>query len=155
MSKNLLTIPVFLLCIFLIFEFSCNKKKEELNTWIGHYLYEEEPVKAIAGYSMGMVWKLSINRNNDTCQGVLAIDGQQTYIRLLTDIKGDTNKIAIVYNSVIDGSSENMSKGDTLFMLSKNSGDFETSWLGLEPRLLEKTDKKCKCFIEISVIGNN
>ena len=118
-----------------------------LDGWLGEYSYEEEPVKAIAGYSMAMDWKLSINKDGDTCQGILEVNGQQTYIKLLTTVTGDTSSITITYNSLIDGTGENLRRGDTLFMLSRHADILKTKWVALGPRLLKSPNKECDCFI--------
>lgn len=147
MQKTLLKLLAS--AIFGLTLISCSNKGQSNNidVWTGGYNYDEVPIKAIAGYSMVMGWTLSININGDTCQGLLEINGQQTYIKLLTNITGDTNAIAITYNNLIDGSDENLKKGDTLFMLSRSADKLKTKWFALEPRLLENPVKECNCFI--------
>jgi hypothetical protein len=127
---------------------SCSGKNNLQNpcAWGGKYEYEEEPVQAIAGYYMAMIWEISISKHNDSCKGILEVNGQQTFIKCLTDILGDTSSIAITYNKLIDGSDENFKKGDTLFMLSRDGDKIITKWFGMEPRLLEKHPKECNCF---------
>lgn len=125
-----------------------NDKPTNLDNWTGSYDYEEEPIKANAGYYMVMEWTLSIYKNSDTYQGVLEVNGQQTYIKLLTDIVGDSNAIAITYNNLIDGSNQNLKKGDTLFILSRKVDKLNTTWFALEPRLLENPPKECNCFMQ-------
>lgn len=147
MQMTSLKLLTFLVSILTIVSCSHSNNLKNLNVWTGEYNYDEKPVKAIAGYSMVMSWRLSININADTCQGLLEIDGQQTYIKLLTTITGDTNAIAITYNSLIDGLDENLKKGDTLFMLSRNADKLKTKRFALEPRLLENPVKECDCFI--------
>ena len=142
-----LKLLAFLVSLLTIVSCSHSNNSKSLDVWTGEYNYEEEPIKAIAGYSMVMDWTLSINIKGDTCQGLLEINGQQTYIKLLTNITGDTNAITITYNSLIDGSDENLEKGDTLFMLSSNANKLKTKWFALEPRLLENPVKECNCFI--------
>ena len=95
---------------------------------------------------MMMIWELSINNKNDTCQGILEVNGQQTYIKLLTDISGDTNSIALTYNKLIEGSDENLKKGDTLFLLLKEGNKIKTKWMSLKPRLPENPPMECRCF---------
>ena len=125
---------------------SSNGHSKNLDTWTGNYDFEEEPIKAIADYNMAMVWTLSIDKKKDTYRGVLEVNGQQTYVKLLTDVSGDTNSIAIIYDSLIDGSDENLKRGDTLFILSKAAGKIVTNWSALEPRLSEMPSKICNCF---------
>ena len=119
------------------------------DSWIGNYNFEEEPIKAIADYNMAMLWTLSINKVKDKYQGVLEVNGQQTLIKLLTDISGDSNSIAITFNSLIEGTDEHLTRGDTLFVLSHIANKIETNWSVLEPRLSEKHPKKCICFTSI------
>jgi len=144
MQKILISILLFMA----LGSASCSNKNNLQNpcAWGGKYEYEEEPVQANAGYYMAMIWELSISKSNDSCQGILEVNGQQTYIKLLTDILGDTSSIAVTYNKLIDGSDENLKKGDTLFILSKEGNKITTNWFALEPRLLEKHPKKCNCF---------
>ena len=125
---------------------SNNEHSKNLDTWTGNYNFEEEPIKAIADYNMAMVWTLSINKKKDTYQGVLEVNGQQTYVKLLTDVSGDTNSIAITYDSLMEGSDENLKRGDTLFILSRTADKIVTNWSALEPRLSEMHSKKCNCF---------
>jgi hypothetical protein len=135
---------------YLIFGgYSIDSKSKKLDNWIGSYEYEEEPVKAIAGYYMAMQWTLSVTKQNKIYKGILEVNGQQTYIKLLTDIVGDKNSIAIVYNSLIDGSDENLKKGERLFTLSISKDKIETYWHSLESRLSEKPPKECNCFVRI------
>jgi sulfur carrier protein ThiS len=99
---------------------------------------------------MVMEWSLSVNKKAKTYQGILEVNGQQTFIKLLTDITGNSDSIAVLYNSKIDGSDENLKYGDTLFVLSKSPNNkFKTRWCKLEPRLLENPPKECNCFIQI------
>lgn len=148
MQTGILKFSIFLGGILVSIGCTYNKSIKNPEGWTGEYNYQEKPIKAIAGYYMVMDWTLSINRNGESIQGVLEINGQQTYIKLLTDITGNTNEIAIIHNSLIDGSDENLQKGDTLFLLSRNADKLRTTWLKLEPRLLENTDKECYCFIQ-------
>ena len=142
-------LKLLILSIFGLTFIGCfyNDKPTNLDNWTGRYDYEEEPIEANAGYYMVMEWTLAINKNNDTYQAVLEVNGQQTYIRLLTDIAGDSDEIAIIYNSLIDGSSQKLKKGDTLFTLSRTTDKIDTRWFALEPRLLESPPKECSCFM--------
>jgi hypothetical protein len=140
---------VFLVFTSIIVGCSCINQSTNLETWAGEYSYEEKPIKASAGYSMVMDWTLSININADTSRAVLEVNGQQTYIKLLANVTGDTSAIAITYNSLIEGSNENLQNGDTLFILSKNENTLKTKWFALEPRLSGNPNKECNCFIRI------
>jgi hypothetical protein len=146
MRKAFIIIPVFVLAVTLNF---CSGKtnSENPDKWIGKYSYEEEPIKAIAGYYMVMEWELSITEKKDSCQGVLDVNGQQTYMKLLTAVSGDSNAVAISYNRLIDGLDYGLKKGDTLFILSKVAGKIITKWKALEPRLAEMPPRECNCFI--------
>lgn len=134
--------------------FSCshNYDSKSLDNWVGKYIYAEDPIKAIEGYYMTMQWVFSINKENDSCQGVLEVNGQQTFIKILTDISGDSNSVVVRYNSLIDGSDENLKMGDTLFFLTKIGEEIKTNWLKLEPRLEDNPSKDCNCF---EIVTNN
>jgi len=135
--------------------FSCsNRNSKNLDTWLGDYHYSEQPVKAIAGYEMVMEWGLSVMKNNDRYIAMLNVQGQQTSFSLLYDIKGNANRIIILYNDLIDGIGPGLAKGDTLFILSKNNTKIITIWAQLEPRLSEKFPKECSCFNFIGVNAN-
>ena len=145
MQKTLISF-LFVSILGLAIACSNNRNSTNLKSWAGKYNYGEEPIKAIAGYNMMMIWELSISNKNDTCQGILEVNGQQTYIKLLTDISGDTNSIALTYNKLIDGSDENLKKGDTLFLLLKEGNKIKTRWMSLIPRLPENPPMECRCF---------
>lgn len=141
-------IGYYILCLTVV-QCSCQPNSNNLDTWLGNYNFEENPVKATAGYFMVMNWNLLISKKEMNYKGTLEINGQQTYIKLLTDIKGDSGTIAIIYNSTVDGLKENWNVGDTLFVLSKNTVGIKTKWFGLEPRLIENPLQECKCFVQI------
>ncbi|MFN8295007.1 MAG: DUF5991 domain-containing protein [Chitinophagales bacterium] len=125
---------------------NCTNTKK-LDGWIGKYKYEEENIKANAGYNMVMDWELAIEKHENVFNGILEVNGQQTFIKLLTNISGDTNEISVIYEKLIDGSNVNLKKGDTLFILSKQSDKLVTKWRHLEPRLPEISPRECNCFI--------
>ena len=141
-------ITVTLLSILGLISASCssNNKSKSLNKWVGEYVYEEPPIKANAGYYMTMTWTLSITKKDGAGQGILEVNGQQTYIKLLADVSPDKNSIAILYNSRIEGSDEMLKKGDTLLVLLLSSEKLETNWKALQPRLTEINAKDCVCF---------
>jgi hypothetical protein len=145
-----LPISILLMTVLLC---SCSRKPKSLDSWVGNYNYVEEPIKAIAGYHMTMMWAFSINKVNDSYQGVLEVNGQQTFIKILADISGDTNSIALTYHKVMDGSDENLKKGDTLFLLFRNEDKIKTKWMALEPRLAENPPKECDCFEKVKNNG--
>lgn len=131
-----------------------NVRSGNPDIWLGDYAYDETPVKANAGYSMVMNWKLSINKKGDVYQGALAVNGQQTNMELLTDVKGDANAVAITYNSLVYGTDENFRVGDTLFLLTGKGDNIKTIWGELEPRLMEHPDKECYCFRHVRKLNN-
>jgi sulfur carrier protein ThiS len=145
MHKAFIIFSFLVLAVTLSF---CSGKivSENLDKWIGKFSYGEEPIKAIAGYYMTMQWELSINKKNDSCQGVLEVNGQQTYMKLLTAVSGDSNSVAITYNRLIDGLDYGLKKGDTLFILSKVAGKLITKWKVLEPGLTENSLQECNCL---------
>jgi hypothetical protein len=140
------TSSIILLLPFIALFFNNCSNSKNLDGWIGKYIYEEETIKANAGYNMVMGWELSIEKQENVYHGTLEISGQQTFINLLADISGDTNEISLIYDKLIDGSDENLKKGDTLFILSKQSGKLITKWRHLESRLPETSPKECICF---------
>jgi hypothetical protein len=115
--------------------------------WAGKYHYDEEPVKANAGYAMVMEWDLTIIKNGHRYTGTIEINGQQTYIKALTDIVEDKDGIRIVFNRLLDGIGNNK-KGDVLFLLRRKDNKLVTQWASLTPILAEKYPKECTCFIK-------
>jgi hypothetical protein len=147
MQRHADGILVFLWLFFLIAACSSGSHSTNLDSWIGEYRYEEEPVKSNDGYSMVMEWALSIIKEKDTCFGVLEINGHQTYTRLSTNIAGDSNTIAITYKKRVEGIDEALQKKDTLFLLSKAANKLKTKWMAFTPILMERTNKECECFM--------
>ena len=125
---------------------STHGKEVNLDTWIGKYKYDETPIKSSAGYSMVMTWDLLIEKNNKSYTGVLEVNGQQTFLKLLTNVIGDSTHLAIVYDKLIDGSNENLKTGDTLFTITTTGKELKTRWFLLEPRLAEYPPRECVCF---------
>ncbi len=141
-----ITVTFLLILGVILNSCSYDNNSKSLNKWVGNYIYEEQPIKANAGYYMTMTWTLSIIKKNETGQGILEVNGQQTYIKLLTDVSIYKNSISIIYNSRIEGSDESLKKGDTLLILSVPSEKLETNWKALKPRLIETSPKDCFCF---------
>lgn len=148
MQKIILKLFAFSFISFTIGSCSNNHHSNNLDSWVGNYHYEEAPVKADAGYAMVMDWKLTISKQNDTCAGILLINGQQTFMKLKTTLAGDTANVAIVYDRLIDGSEGQLKNGDTLFTLTKIDQEFKTTWFSLEPRLADNPPKECTCFYQ-------
>ena len=128
---------------------SC-KSGSELKAWKGDYLYEEEPVEANADYSMAKVWYLTISEQEGMFIGNLEVNGQQTALKIKTQIEGDQNHIQVKFMQGLEGfGSEDFKSGDTLFTLQKNkAGDIFTIWQKLEPRLSEKYQNGQEFFIK-------
>jgi hypothetical protein len=137
---------ISLLVIFVASSCAFKKSPYSLKSWQGKYFYEEEPIKAIAGYYMVMQWELNIHEDADKCIANLEVIGQQTYIKLQGEIVGDEKEISILYSRNIDGSSENLQHGDTLFKLNREGKELITKWAVLNPRLPENPEKNCHCF---------
>ncbi|MCA8830626.1 DUF5991 domain-containing protein [Hymenobacter pini] len=111
-----------------------------LQSWVGSYQYEETPVKALAGYSMGMMWKLRLQpQDNQVLGGLLSVEGQQTYMKLKVRATGSAQDVRIAFVQLVDGTDYNQFKpGDVLFRLHKDSkGTTRTYWGKLQPRLSE------------------
>lgn len=121
---------------------------DSLDGWIGNYKYQETPIEANADYSMVMIWSLSVIKENNDYKGIIEVNGQQTYLKLQTSIKGDSNSIALCYHNKLDGMEDDFTPGDTLFTLTKTKEGFKTIWKRLEPKLLEIEPKECYCFIQ-------
>jgi len=127
---------------------SNSHNSNNLDNWVGNYHYEETPVEANAGYAMVMDWNLTISKQHDSCTGILEVNGQQTFMRLKIDLEGDTSNIAVIYDGLIDGSDAQLKNGDTLFTLTKTAHGFKTTWISLEPRLLNNPPRVCTCFYQ-------
>ncbi|QHT70054.1 hypothetical protein GXP67_27120 [Rhodocytophaga rosea] len=136
----------FILLILLV---SC-KSSSSLKDWEGNYVYEEEPVKAIAGYSMGMTWSLEVFQEEGGFVGNLEVNGQQTALKIKTRIEGDQDQIQVKFVQSLDESGRDQFKvGENLFSLQKNKdGNILTVWQKLEPRLSEKYHNGQEYFIK-------
>ncbi|WP_354578809.1 DUF5991 domain-containing protein [Hymenobacter sp. UYP22] len=111
-----------------------------LRNWVGSYQYEENPVKTLAGYSMGMLWKLNLQpQDNQALAGLLSIEGQQTSMKLKVRAAGNAQDLRITYLQLVDGNDYQQFKpGDVLFRLHKDpKGVTRTYWGKLQPRLSE------------------
>lgn len=134
--------------VFTFLFMSCSKTSntKDLSSWLGDYVYKEDPVEAVQGIYKTMIWQLSIQLQNDTCRGILEILGDRTYVKALTTIKGDSNHVDVIYNKLLDGADENFIEGETLFTMTKDNGNIITTWDRLEPRLEEYPLQDCVCF---------
>ncbi|QNH63841.1 DUF5991 domain-containing protein [Hymenobacter sediminicola] len=111
-----------------------------LQTWAGTYQYEEEPVKALAGYSMSMMWKLDLQpQANKSLGGQLSVEGQQTFMKLKVRAAGTAQEAQIIFVQLVEGNNYQQHKpGDVLFRLRKDpTGKTVTYWGKLQPRLTE------------------
>lgn len=111
-----------------------------VHSWKGTYQYEEEPVKALAGYSMAMMWKLSLQpQAGGSLGGQLGVEGQQTFMKLKVRATGTPTDAQIIFVQGIDGQGyQQLKPGDVLFRLHKApNGSTQTYWGKLTPRLLE------------------
>jgi hypothetical protein len=97
-----------------------------------------------------MDWSLIITDTINATHGILEVNGQQTFIKLDTDIKGNSDSIAVIYRRHIDGSDENLKSGDTLFTLKNSHGKIITTWQLIGPRLTNLQTKRCECFNRIT-----
>jgi hypothetical protein len=118
-----------------------------IDSWIGKYEYNEKPVESNGGYNMVMGWSLTISKQNDSLQGNLEINGQQTFIKMITNILGDGKSISVTYNRMVDGMDQDLSKNVVLFSITKKNNTMETSFDAMEPRLTENPQKICECFL--------
>ncbi|MDU0368870.1 DUF5991 domain-containing protein [Hymenobacter endophyticus] len=111
-----------------------------LQSWVGSYQYEEKPVKALAGYSMGMMWKLQLQpQDKEALTGLLSIEGQQTFMKLKVRATGNAQDVRVTFSQLVDGNDYQQFKpGDVLFRLRKDPrGTTRTYWGKLQPRLSE------------------
>ncbi|MFY7839529.1 MAG: DUF5991 domain-containing protein [Lacibacter sp.] len=117
---------------------SCSLNKSKLNPWIGTYLYEETPIKSIGGSSMVMSWSLEIIDTSNQIKGFLGVNGQQTFMKINTKLSGNTDSIAVIYETTADGISDSLKSGDTLFILKKENNQLTTVWKLLQPGSLKQ-----------------
>ncbi len=133
-----------ILLLILISALCLVTKAQQIVSWVGKYHYDEEPVKALAGYSMVMTWDLSINNKDE---GVLEVNGQQTYIKAAIRVEGSKDSVSIIFDKMLDGVSESYKKGTVFFTLKRKGKLLTTYWAAIGERLPEKSPKSCKCFI--------
>ncbi|OON69358.1 DUF5991 domain-containing protein [Hymenobacter sp. CRA2] len=121
-----------------------------VQSWAGSYRYEEEPTKALAGYSMAMMWNLQLKPQAGNLSGELAVEGQQTFMKLKVRAVGTDQDAQVVFVQGLDGSGyQQLKSGDVLFRLHKDpqSGRILTYWGKLQPRLTEKYQDGQQCFV--------
>lgn len=111
-----------------------------VQSWQGSYLYEETPAKALAGYSMAMMWKLNLQpQPGGTLGGQLSVEGQQTFMKLKVRATGTPTDAQILFVQGVDGNGyQQLKPGDVLFRLRKGPNrTIQTYWGKLTPRLRE------------------
>ncbi|RTQ51504.1 hypothetical protein EJV47_06800 [Hymenobacter gummosus] len=111
-----------------------------VQSWAGNYQYEETPVKALAGYSMAMMWKLSLQpQAGGALGGQLGVEGQQTFMQMKVRASGSPTDAQIIFVQGIEGQGyQQLKPGDVLLRLHKApNGKVQTYWVKLKPRLLE------------------
>lgn len=133
---------------------SC-KEYKDLDSWLGNYKYEEQPIEAIAGYNMVMSWDLSIHRVNDKYSSILNVNGQQTAFSCQNKLIGNDSTLFIIYDQLLNGNIPTLDKGDTLFVLSKSFIRMTTKWRTLKPILSEFSPDECECFAFAGTNTNN
>ncbi|MCB2410815.1 DUF5991 domain-containing protein [Hymenobacter lucidus] len=118
--------------------------------WIGTYTYSETPVKALAGYSMAMEWQLALLPQAGATGGELAVEGQQTFMKLKVRATGTAREAQVIFVQGLDGTGyQQLKPGDVLFRLRKDpKGKVLTYWGKLQPRLSEKYQDGQVCFVK-------
>lgn len=121
-----------------------------VQSWNGSYQYEEEPVKALAGYSMAMMWTLNLRpQPGGTLGGQLSVEGQQTFMQLTVRASGTPTDAQIIFVRGVEGNGyQQLKPGDVLFRLHKGpNGTTQTYWGKLTPRLLETYKDGQEAFV--------
>ena len=137
----------FVIGCYLAITVTCCSEYKNLDSWLGNYKYEEQPIKAIAGYYMVMSWKLSVDKINDKYSSILNVNGQQTGFSCINKVIGNDSTLFIIYDQLLDGINHTLIKGDTLFALSKTVTRVKTKWKALKPILAEFSPEECECFV--------
>lgn len=144
------SLMVILVALLANFSYCQSRDSENLDGWIGKYVYVEKPVKRFSGHhDMIMAWDLAITKTGDHYQALLNINGHLTFIEYLTDIDGSSNSINIKFNKQTDGPKYpygNPVKGERLFTIKRIDGKLVTIWGKLTPRLLQNPPMRCTCF---------
>ncbi|KAA9327447.1 hypothetical protein F0P96_15800 [Hymenobacter busanensis] len=109
-------------------------------SWAGAYSYEEAPVKALAGYSMAMLWTLTLKPQANGLGGELAVEGQQTFMKLKVRATDSAQETQVMFVQGLDGNGyQQLKPGDVLLRLRRDTkGQVLTYWGKLTPRLTEK-----------------
>lgn len=146
--KRYLLIIVSLIAVGVICACSKTNTFIHCHDWVGEYSFHEEPVPTSTGINKIMQWELSVEKQNDTCFGVLEITGLTTYIKLLTTLSGDSSRVDVVYHQYLEGS-EDYQPGDVLFSLSRDTNQIITHWNRLQPLLAEEHEVSGSCFKQL------
>jgi len=144
MKKSLPVCVVIIVC-FAFYACSKTHTAQVCTSWVGEYIYNEDPVPTSTGINRIMQWELNVFKERDTCWGVLEITGLRTYVKLLTVLSGDSSHIDVIYNKYLDGA-EDFRPGDVLFSLTHTNNQLITTWNTLQPRLTEYADEEGNCF---------
>ena len=115
-------------------------------SWVGDYTFEEVPVKSVAGYDMLMQWHATIKEEADSLTGIVEINGQQTYMKLLSGVSQKNDILTLTYKELLDGNNEGLSAGDSLFQFIRRDSTIRTRWLKMQPRLRDNQNAECNCF---------
>lgn len=116
-----------------------------VDSWIGHYLYEEEPLVPAEGSTALMTWELVVSKSADSTLGMVEVNGFQTLIKAETRLEGDSNTLNVIFEKKVEGSGA-WNPGDTLFVLSRKGKLTITIWKKATPRLRENFPTTCECF---------
>ncbi|MES2575278.1 MAG: DUF5991 domain-containing protein [Bacteroidota bacterium] len=126
------------LIIIIVLTISCTTT-DKLDNWIGNYHYSEKPVEILADYNLVMIWTLNIKQEKDNYTALIEVNGQQTYMVIQAIVKGDNNKINLIFDKEIEGAGYgNFKKGDNLLELTRENGKIKTKWNKLTPILTEE-----------------
>ncbi|GAA4316812.1 hypothetical protein GCM10023184_00180 [Flaviaesturariibacter amylovorans] len=125
---------------------SCKtRQKPSIDSWVGEYSYEEEPLDQAEVPAPSMLWEFAVAKSGDSTLGTLDVNGFQTFTKARAQLTGDSSALYVIFDRDLDGSST-WKRGDTLFVLSRKEKSTITTWKRATPMLRENPPKTCECF---------
>lgn len=114
---------------------------EELSTWLGEYAFSEVSDNPETEFNR-LDYRIKIYREDDRFFAEVQADGEETYIRVKAEVRGDKDKICLFLEEILPGhvcSSINK-EGSILLKLRENATRIYTDWGEIVPMLEENQE---------------
>ena len=145
MNSNWKIILWFICIAFTFLTTACSRQpsglindRNDLDSWIGKYLYNEFWTSDVNDKVYGVRYIIDVyNEENDYFAEII-IDGHLIMRKLIVRVSGDENNIDLIYESDEPGTlREIYEKGDVLLSLKRDGENIFLEWGELKPVLRE------------------